>query len=476
MALTVIVNKLTVSHAGSNGISIAFPDFCKTPTPGGPIPIPYPNVAKSSDTADGSKTVKMDGSPIMLKGSNMRMSTGDEAGSAMGINSNMIKGKAQFVSYSFDVKVDGKNVCRLTDPTQQNIGSFNTLAPAHFQGPLHVSDPQMKACEENKKKEEEEEEKKKSEETSWENSGVFSGHRAAFKKVANQRKIIIFIRSGNHWCVDNKWIPRHHQPKPHDVINANTIKEGNIEEFRKWLIKYYKDQTLMGARMFGIEGHGQRADSEHSEAMKKSPQTTEKLKGQTPRLPLPETAERFFGIVMDKKDGEPLTGYGKGTSGSYKGKWITGDYDLMDVFKVGGNCLRPNNDAVFGQIRVELNKEMGWDGIQHGPQSLWVSKNPKVNFPQELTNYLKSDLKKPPKIQIAPDRDPFPVCDNKLTVVGPDEYVVYFESDEDVKNALMCCGCARRPTEEELDEKEWEEKGLNKGMVRRWRKESGDWK
>ena len=76
MGLTVIVNMLTVSHAGSNGTSIAFPDVCKTPTPAGPIPIPYPNVAKSSDTADGSKTVKMDGSPIMLKGSNMRMSTG----------------------------------------------------------------------------------------------------------------------------------------------------------------------------------------------------------------------------------------------------------------------------------------------------------------------------------------------------------------------------------------------------------------
>lgn len=118
MGVTVGVNNLAVVHKGSNGITIAFPDVCKTPAPPSPspIPIPYPNIAKSSDTAKGTKKVKCDGNPICVKDSNFSMSTGDEAGSAGGgIASNKIKGKAEFVNFSFDVKVEGKNVARSFD-------------------------------------------------------------------------------------------------------------------------------------------------------------------------------------------------------------------------------------------------------------------------------------------------------------------------------------------------------------------------
>jgi hypothetical protein len=99
------------------GISIAFPDVCKTPAPPSPspIPIPYPNIAKSSDTSQGSKTVKCDGNPVCLKDSNFMISTGDEAGSVGGMVSNKIIGKAEFINYSFDVKIEGKNVARAFD-------------------------------------------------------------------------------------------------------------------------------------------------------------------------------------------------------------------------------------------------------------------------------------------------------------------------------------------------------------------------
>jgi uncharacterized Zn-binding protein involved in type VI secretion len=120
MPATVSVNFRTVVHASSSGVVTAFPDVCKTPSPAGPIPIPYPNVAQSTDTASGSSSVKVDGNPIMLKGSNFAQSTGDEAGSAGGVVSNTIKGKAEFVLYSFDVKVEGKNVPRLGDLMLQN--------------------------------------------------------------------------------------------------------------------------------------------------------------------------------------------------------------------------------------------------------------------------------------------------------------------------------------------------------------------
>lgn len=58
--ITVGVNSLSVVHKNSDGLSISFPDVCKTPTPSGPVPIPYPNVAQTSDTAKGSKRTKMD--------------------------------------------------------------------------------------------------------------------------------------------------------------------------------------------------------------------------------------------------------------------------------------------------------------------------------------------------------------------------------------------------------------------------------
>src|SRR5262245_29852987 len=147
MSVTVIVNFLTVSHKGSNGTSMAFPDVCKTPSPAGPVPIPYPNVAMSKDTLQGSTQVKMDGQSNMLKPSMMMPSTGDEAGSAGGgVVSNMIKGKAMFINYSFDVKVEGKNVCRLSDPTQQNMSSMNTAAFFHMQPPNLATEVEQKAC------------------------------------------------------------------------------------------------------------------------------------------------------------------------------------------------------------------------------------------------------------------------------------------------------------------------------------------
>jgi len=101
-------------------MNIVFPDVCKTPTPVGPIPIPYPNIGKSSDTSSGPTTVKTDGQMPMTKDANYMMSTGDEAGSAGGVISGKIKGKCELMLYSFDVKFEGKNVGRLADPLFHN--------------------------------------------------------------------------------------------------------------------------------------------------------------------------------------------------------------------------------------------------------------------------------------------------------------------------------------------------------------------
>jgi hypothetical protein len=120
MSQTVFANSRGVDHKGSGGMSPVFPDVCKTPTPGGPIPIPYPNIGQATDTSSGPTTVKTDGEMPMTKDAKYSMSTGDEAGSALGVMSSKIKGDCEYMMYSFDVKYEGKNVCRLGDPLFHN--------------------------------------------------------------------------------------------------------------------------------------------------------------------------------------------------------------------------------------------------------------------------------------------------------------------------------------------------------------------
>lgn len=135
MGLTVLVNKLTVVHKGSNGIATAAaPDVCLTPgPPTGPVPMPYPNIAMSSSLASGTTTVTADGQPIAIKDSMFATSTGDEPGVGGGIVSGVNKGAAKFVNYSMDVKIEGANVARLGDPMTMNGNGPNSMTAAVMQ-------------------------------------------------------------------------------------------------------------------------------------------------------------------------------------------------------------------------------------------------------------------------------------------------------------------------------------------------------
>jgi Domain of unknown function (DUF4150) len=124
MPVTIKVNGTANSlvHKGSNGISTAtIPDVCKTPTPGGPVPLPYPNISQSATLDKGTKTVKADGGMmIAIKGSEFSMSNGDEPGSIGGVKSNTFIKESTWILYSFDVKMEGEGTCRLTDKKFQN--------------------------------------------------------------------------------------------------------------------------------------------------------------------------------------------------------------------------------------------------------------------------------------------------------------------------------------------------------------------
>lgn len=134
MSVSVGVNYLSVVHAGSNGVSPCFPDVCQTPSPAGPTPIPYPNIARSSDAGSTAKKVLADGEKLCIESSNFSMSTGDEAGCIGGVASGKFKGKAEFINYSFDVKAEGKSVPRAFDLMLHN--DKNTPPFPVLQGPV----------------------------------------------------------------------------------------------------------------------------------------------------------------------------------------------------------------------------------------------------------------------------------------------------------------------------------------------------
>lgn len=128
------VNGQSAVTKKSGGKVITGPDVCKTPSPGGPVPIPYPNISLSSDLANGSKSVMINGVPACLKGSNFSKSAGDQAGSLGGVISGKTGGKAEPMNYSFDVKIEGKNVVRNLDIFQSN--AKNTPPGPIMQAPV----------------------------------------------------------------------------------------------------------------------------------------------------------------------------------------------------------------------------------------------------------------------------------------------------------------------------------------------------
>ncbi|PKF60328.1 hypothetical protein CW745_15395 [Psychromonas sp. psych-6C06] len=120
MAQTTFANTRGIAHKGSGGKSIVFPDVCLTQIGNAVVPIPYPNIGKSADTDKGPKSVKTDGKMPMVKGAIYKKSTGDQAGNKKGIISGKIKAECEFMMYSFDVKFEGKNACRMGDPLFHN--------------------------------------------------------------------------------------------------------------------------------------------------------------------------------------------------------------------------------------------------------------------------------------------------------------------------------------------------------------------
>ena len=118
------------------------PDVCKTPTPAGPTPIPYPNIAQAtaSDPSSICKKVMINGGLALDMGSKTLLSNGDEAGNAGGgVASSKIIGEAAFVQGSMKVQLEGKGAVRLGDPTTHNAKNTMGMVAAPSQAKVQIS-------------------------------------------------------------------------------------------------------------------------------------------------------------------------------------------------------------------------------------------------------------------------------------------------------------------------------------------------
>lgn len=123
--------EIACKAAASDGVSPqAFPDPCWSP-PGpaaGPIVIPYPNTCYANSISNGTRTVFICGQEAAIEDQSFfSTSTGNEPATQAfkkGVKTGVIKGKAYFTQWSFDVVFEGFGVPRHQDLVGHNHGSM----------------------------------------------------------------------------------------------------------------------------------------------------------------------------------------------------------------------------------------------------------------------------------------------------------------------------------------------------------------
>ncbi|MDO5537365.1 MAG: DUF4150 domain-containing protein [Desulfovibrionaceae bacterium] len=96
------------------GQTLGMPDTCLTPTPAGPVPVPYPNIAMSSMCPGAAMTTLMGGTPTVNQSASLALSSGDEVGAGTGVVSHLIKGPNCWILGSVGLIVGGTPCMRLT--------------------------------------------------------------------------------------------------------------------------------------------------------------------------------------------------------------------------------------------------------------------------------------------------------------------------------------------------------------------------
>lgn len=116
---------LPASTNGGGACNNTPPDVCNTPSPNGPVPIPYPNIAQCPMAINTAISVMFSQRPVIHKMSEIPLSSGDEAGTAGGVKSGVFIQKTTFLMGASKVFVEGQPVVLHSANTAHNGANFN---------------------------------------------------------------------------------------------------------------------------------------------------------------------------------------------------------------------------------------------------------------------------------------------------------------------------------------------------------------
>jgi hypothetical protein len=102
------------------GTDMGFPDVCLTPTPAGPVPIPYPNIAMGPMAIPNCPTILFMCMPAHNLATTIPMTNGDNTGVNMGVASGTVMGPSRHVTGAFTVLLNGMPATRMTSVSLQN--------------------------------------------------------------------------------------------------------------------------------------------------------------------------------------------------------------------------------------------------------------------------------------------------------------------------------------------------------------------
>jgi hypothetical protein len=102
------------------GMDTGFPDVCLTPTPAGPVPIPYPNIAAGPMGVPAAYNILYMCTPAHNMSTTVPLTNGDNAGVAMGVASGMVMGPSRHLTGAFTVLLNYMPATRMTSMALQN--------------------------------------------------------------------------------------------------------------------------------------------------------------------------------------------------------------------------------------------------------------------------------------------------------------------------------------------------------------------
>jgi hypothetical protein len=102
------------------GMDVGFPDVCLTPTPAGPIPIPYPDIAMGPMGVPAAYNVLFTCAPAHNMLTQVPLTNGDNPGLATGVVAHTVMGPSRHLTGAFTVLVGGAPATRLTSMSLQN--------------------------------------------------------------------------------------------------------------------------------------------------------------------------------------------------------------------------------------------------------------------------------------------------------------------------------------------------------------------